>query len=164
MANSGYNYSLTCQHCGAKPFSEGPHHDPDCDRHQSELATESELAQSKQCRYCNVRPFIAGPHHTSDCQRFFEVESTTTTPSPNASEGGMVSTEPEQITFDDILAVFKSAEVPLLTTEEIAETLDCSLAVAHGGLDFLVDRGDLYKKRLTSESAVFLLIETDSEL
>lgn len=162
MANSGYNYSLTCQHCGAKPFSEGPHHDPDCDRHQSELATESELAQSKQCRYCNVRPFIAGPHHTPDCWRFFEVESIDTR-LPDASEGETPRTESGEITFDDILAIFKSADVPLLTAEEIAETLDCSLAVARGGLDFLVERGDLYKKRVTPEAEVFLLIETDFE-
>ncbi|SEP11292.1 hypothetical protein SAMN04487948_114113 [Halogranum amylolyticum] len=162
MANSGYNYSVACTHCGAKPFSEGPHHDPDCDRHQSELATESELVQSKQCRYCNVRPFIAGPHHASDCRRFFDVKSTTT-PSPNASEEEIVSTESRQITFDDILAIFRSAEVPLLTAEEVAETLDCSSAVAHGGLAHLVDRGTLYKKRVTSESEVFLLIEKDSE-
>lgn len=123
---------------------------------------ESDLAQSKRCRYCSVRPFIAGPHHASDCRRFFEVESTDTPPS-DVGDRETTLRESEQISLDDVLSVFNSAEVPLLTAEEVAETLNCSSAAVHGSLERLVERGDLYSKRLSSESEVFLLIENDFE-
>jgi hypothetical protein len=162
MVNDGYRYNVVCTHCGAKPFSEGPHHDVTCERHQSALAVESDLAQSKRCRYCGARPFLAGPHHVSDCRRFFEVESADTPPS-GVGNGEAAPTESGQISPDDVLEVFKSAEIPLLTAEEVAGKLDCPRAVADNHLDRLVERDDLYNKRLSVESEVFLLIEMDSE-
>jgi hypothetical protein len=64
-----YNYKSKCKHCGAKPFSEGPHHERTCERWQPTRATTSDLAMSKECRYCSATPFIAGPHHKPDCRR-----------------------------------------------------------------------------------------------
>ncbi|MFC4358605.1 hypothetical protein ACFO0N_11700 [Halobium salinum] len=66
-AGSEYGYRSVCKHCGARPFSEGPHHDPACNRRRETLATESELALSKGCQFCDGRPFVAGPHHDADC-------------------------------------------------------------------------------------------------
>ena len=65
-----YNYKSKCKHCGAKPFSEGPHHEQKCPRYQQSRAFNSKLAMKKQCRYCEAKPFVAGPHHSNDCKRY----------------------------------------------------------------------------------------------
>lgn len=161
MVSGEYNYKSPCKHCGAKPFSEGPHHHATCVRHQPMVATESDLVLQYECRYCGVEPFIAGPHHAADCRRFFEVESTgislATGEKDEAIQPG------RRMTLESILDIFKSAEAPALTVGEVAETLDCSPEAAHSGLKWLVDRGDLYEKSVGPNSEVFLLLEEISD-
>ncbi|MFC6724609.1 hypothetical protein ACFQE1_09520 [Halobium palmae] len=159
MISDGYGYRRSCKHCGVKPFSEGPHHGSGCVRHQSTTATESELALSKECRHCGVRPFVAGPHHADDCLRYFDVESTGALADADADEGVRVVDPSERATLDGVLAAFESAEVPLLTAEEVAERLDRSPEAASSALNRLADRGDLYRKRLGSGATVFLLLD-----
>lgn len=152
--STAYNYRSVCKHCGVKPFSEGPHHDSDCARHRATMATESELARRKECRYCGVRPFVAGAHHEVDCRRFFEVESTGVATATDDEDGPVRPTE--QVTPGTVLDAFESAEVPLLTAEEVAEALDCSTEAAHSGLAMLADGGHLHRKPVGRDAEVFL--------
>jgi hypothetical protein len=64
-----YGYGTGCRHCGARPFSEGPHHEKDCPRRDGSVRPGSRLAHSVSCGLCGARPFIAGPHHRKDCRR-----------------------------------------------------------------------------------------------
>lgn len=158
MVRDGYNYRSRCKRCGAIPFSEGPHHSAACVRHQPMQAIESELVLSNECRYCGVRPFIAGPHHAPDCRRFFELEPTGIR-SPDAGEAVEPVPPGRQMTLEHVLDIFEASDVPLLTVEEVAETLDCSPEAARGGLEWLVERGALYKKSVGRDAEVFLLVE-----
>ena len=41
----------------------------------------------------------------------------------------------EQVTIDSVLEVFETAEIPVLTANEVAEALDCSRPAAYNKLD-----------------------------
>lgn len=66
------DYSNKCKHCGAKPFSEGPHQDKSCPRYQAALALSTEPAHRFGCKHCDAQPFVAGVHHRRDCPRRIE--------------------------------------------------------------------------------------------
>ena len=66
---SSSDYKHKCKHCSAKPFSEGPHHDSSCSRHQDVLSLSTEPAHRYKCKHCEARPFVAGAHHKRDCPR-----------------------------------------------------------------------------------------------
>lgn len=66
---SSSDYSSECQNCGAKPFSEGPHHSSSCSRHEDRLALSTKLAHRYSCTHCGAQPFVAGAHHKRDCPR-----------------------------------------------------------------------------------------------
>ncbi|EJN57894.1 hypothetical protein [Halogranum rubrum] len=163
----GYNYTASCKHCGVRPFSEGPQHDDNCVRNSPSLETQSELALSKVCRYCRVRPYLAGPHHDTDCFRFFDVTSTDESVDDIDREEASTETEEretsgkneenDEVTPDNLLDAFDAAAVPLLTAEEVAESAGCSESAASDGLERLVDRGDLYRKKVGA-GVVFLLV------
>lgn len=68
-AVSSSDYSSECKHCGAKPFSRGPHHKSSCARHRTALALHTDLAHRYSCQHCDAQPFVAGAHHTRDCPR-----------------------------------------------------------------------------------------------
>ncbi|WP_157573571.1 DDRGK domain-containing protein [Haloplanus natans] len=59
--------STTCKNCGAKPFSEGPHHT--CSREEKVLRLSTDLAHKYSCGECNAQPFVPGVHHRRDCSR-----------------------------------------------------------------------------------------------
>lgn len=68
-AVSSSDYNSECKNCGAKPFSEGPHHGSSCSRNQDKLALSTDLAHRYSCTHCGAQPFVAGAHHQRDCPR-----------------------------------------------------------------------------------------------
>ncbi len=52
----------------------------------------------------------------------------------------------EEVTPERIVEVFEAAEVPVLTTREIADEVDCSCSAAYNKLEALVEDGWLRKK------------------
>lgn len=67
------DYKHKCKHCDneVRPYSEGPHHEQECQRYSPVLRYDTELAHEKKCKHCDARPPIAGFHHTPDCPRGF---------------------------------------------------------------------------------------------
>ncbi len=75
-------------------------------------------------------------------------------------EGGKYT---EQITLDSVLAAFESAEVPVLTTTEVAEELECSRPSAYNKLETLVEQNDLYKKKVGARAVVYIRLNDESD-
>jgi response regulator of citrate/malate metabolism len=65
----------------------------------------------------------------------------------------------EQTTLDDVIRVFKTAEVPVLTTSEVAEKLSCSQPTAYKKLEQLVKENKLRKKKVGSRAAVYIRLD-----
>jgi len=67
------DYNHHCKYCDSevRPFAEGPHHDPNCQRHGHILQISTADAHDKRCKHCSARPFVAGFHHKPDCPRAF---------------------------------------------------------------------------------------------
>lgn len=67
------DYKHKCKHCESevRPFVEGPHHEPECQRHTHILQIDTASAHDKHCKHCSARPFVAGFHHKPDCPRGF---------------------------------------------------------------------------------------------
>lgn len=67
------DYKHQCKYCDSevRPFTEGPHHDSDCQRHAHILQIDTADAHDKRCKHCSARPFVAGFHHRPDCPRGF---------------------------------------------------------------------------------------------
>lgn len=68
-------------------------------------------------------------------------------------EGGRFS---EQVRLDDVLAVFETANVPVLTSREVADELGCSRPTAYIKLEELVERGDVQKKEVGARAVVYI--------
>lgn len=62
----------------------------------------------------------------------------------------------EQVTVDDVLTVFETAEIPVLTASEVADELECSRPTAYNKLESLVEAGDLHKKKVGARAAVYI--------
>jgi len=65
----------------------------------------------------------------------------------------------EQLTLDGVLAVFDTAEIPVLTASEVAEVLGCSRPAAYTRLETLADRNDLHKKKVGARAAVYIRLD-----
>jgi response regulator of citrate/malate metabolism len=65
----------------------------------------------------------------------------------------------EQVTLDDVLAVFERADLPVLTASEIAEELDCSRPSAYNKLEQLVEESEIQKKKVGARAAVYILMD-----
>lgn len=65
----------------------------------------------------------------------------------------------EQVTLDSVLAVFKSAGLPVLTASEVANELNCSRPSAYNKLEELVEQGELQKKKVGARAAVYIRID-----
>jgi response regulator of citrate/malate metabolism len=63
----------------------------------------------------------------------------------------------EEITLDDIMAVFDDAEIPVLTSKDVSEKVGCSRPAAYGKLETLTEEGKLRKKPVGSRAAVYIL-------
>ena len=68
----------------------------------------------------------------------------------------------EDVTPEEVLAVFDSVEGPTITTADVAEFLDCSREVARPRLDELVERG-LVTRRTSGGVVLWTRIEADQE-
>jgi len=68
-------------------------------------------------------------------------------------EGGKYA---EEITLDDILSVFDDVELPVLTSKEVSEKVDCSRPAAYGKLETLTEQGKLKKKSVGARAAVYI--------
>lgn len=68
----------------------------------------------------------------------------------------------EEMTLDEVLSVFDRAKIPVLTASEIAEALGCSRPAAYNKLEALVEKGDLYKKKVGARAAVYIPIDLTS--
>ncbi|PSP54453.1 response regulator of citrate/malate metabolism [Halobacteriales archaeon QS_1_67_19] len=62
----------------------------------------------------------------------------------------------EEVTLDDVITVFDSAELPVLTASEVAEELDCSRPSAYNKLEKLVEQNELHKKKVGARAAVYI--------
>lgn len=62
----------------------------------------------------------------------------------------------EEITINSVLDVFGNADLPVLTSNEVAEALDCSRASAYNKLETLVDQGELQKKKVGARAVVYI--------
>lgn len=62
----------------------------------------------------------------------------------------------QQVTLNDVLAVFDSADVPVLTATEVAEQLDCSRPSAYNKLEQLVEEGSIEKKKVGARAVVYI--------
>lgn len=62
----------------------------------------------------------------------------------------------EQVSLDDVLAVFEAVDLPVLTSREVAEQLGCSRPTAYNKLESLVDRGDIQKKEVGARAVVYI--------
>lgn len=67
-------YRNGCKYCGTRPFSEGPHHEPDCDRVYPVFLYDTEPAHRYKCGECQARPFPAGYHHKKECSRYIQMD------------------------------------------------------------------------------------------
>lgn len=65
----------------------------------------------------------------------------------------------EQVTLDSVRGVFESSEIPVLTASEVAEELDCSRPSAYNKLEKLVERDELYKKKVGARAVVYIWIK-----
>lgn len=65
----------------------------------------------------------------------------------------------EQVTLDDVLAVFDRTEVPVLTASEIADELDCSRPAAYNKLETLVEQDKLHKKTVGARAVVYIRLQ-----
>jgi Fic family protein len=63
----------------------------------------------------------------------------------------------EEVTLDSVKGVFEEAEIPVLTSNDVAERLDCSRATAYNKLESLTDEGELIKKKAGAKSSVYIL-------
>jgi len=65
----------------------------------------------------------------------------------------------EQVTLDDVLAVFERADLPVLTATEVAEELDCSRPSAYNKLEQLVEQNEIQKKKVGARAVVYISID-----
>jgi response regulator of citrate/malate metabolism len=65
----------------------------------------------------------------------------------------------EQVTLDEILAVFDQADLPVLTATEVADTVDCSRPTAYTKLEELVEEDEIQKKKVGARAVVYIRVE-----
>ena len=65
----------------------------------------------------------------------------------------------EQVTLDDVLAVFEEADLPVLTATEVAEELECSRPSAYNKLEQLVEQGKIQKKKVGARAVVYISMD-----
>lgn len=65
----------------------------------------------------------------------------------------------EEVTMDSVKRVFEEAEIPVLTSTDVAGRLDCSRPTAYNKLESLTEEGELVKKKAGAKSSVYILWE-----
>ena len=62
----------------------------------------------------------------------------------------------EQVTLDQVLAIFDTANIPVLTASEVSGLLDCSRPTAYNKLETLVEEELIQKKKVGSRAVVYV--------
>lgn len=62
----------------------------------------------------------------------------------------------EQVAPGDVLAVFREADLPVLTSKEVAEEMGIARQTAYNKLEELVEQGDLHKKKVGARAVVYI--------
>lgn len=62
----------------------------------------------------------------------------------------------EEISIDNVLDAFRNADLPVLTSNEVAEVLDCSRPSAYNKLEQLTEQGELQKKKVGARAVVYI--------
>jgi response regulator of citrate/malate metabolism len=62
----------------------------------------------------------------------------------------------EQVTLNQVLATFDTADVPVLTATNVADELACARPTAYNKLETLVERGSIEKKKVGSRAVVYI--------
>lgn len=65
----------------------------------------------------------------------------------------------EQLSLDEVIAVFDEADVPVLTASDVSEMLDCSRPSAYNKLEELVEMDELQKKKVGARAVVYIRIQ-----
>jgi len=68
----------------------------------------------------------------------------------------------EQVTLESVMDVFDRQEVPVLTTSEVADQLDCSRPSAYNKLEELVERKELHKKKVGARAVVYIRLDGEN--
>jgi CTP-dependent riboflavin kinase len=67
----------------------------------------------------------------------------------------------EEIPLDSVLEIFEEVEIPVLTSKEVADALDCSRQAAYNKLEKLSDGDVLIKKKVGAKGAVYIQWDQD---
>ena len=68
----------------------------------------------------------------------------------------------ETVTLDDVLGVFEAVEGPVVTSGDVAETLDCSRETARRKLRTLEEQGHVASRKTAGRIVWWLVDERDS--
>jgi DNA-binding IclR family transcriptional regulator len=60
------------------------------------------------------------------------------------------------VTPEQVLNTFAEAEVPVLTSSEVADEIECSREAAYNKLETLVEQDYIYKKKVGSRAVVYI--------
>jgi predicted transcriptional regulator len=74
-------------------------------------------------------------------------------------EGGKYT---EQVTLEDVRAVFERVDLPVVTASEVAEQLECARPTAYTKLERLVEQGEVHKKKVGARAVVYIKLDRES--
>lgn len=66
-----------------------------------------------------------------------------------------------EYTTEDVLSVFETASLPVLTAPEVAENIGCSRVTARNRLEELVDAGRLQRKEVGGRAVVYVRLTAE---
>lgn len=67
----------------------------------------------------------------------------------------------EQVTPEQVLSIFKQADLPVLTSKEVADELGIARQTAYNKLEELVEQGNLAKKKVGARAVVYIHLLND---
>lgn len=65
----------------------------------------------------------------------------------------------EEVNQEDVLQVFKQADLPVLTAKEVADELACARPTAYNKLEALTKDEHLLKKQVGSRAVVYIYLD-----
>lgn len=69
----------------------------------------------------------------------------------------------QEIPLGTVLEIFEKVEIPVLTSKEVANALDCSRQAAYNKLEELSDEDILIKKKVGAKGAVYIQWNQDED-
>lgn len=67
----------------------------------------------------------------------------------------------KQFPEEEVLEVFESAPLPVLTSTEVAESLGCSRGTARNRLEALAESDQLHRKKVGARGVVYVRLEAE---